>query len=136
MGHARGSETVAPFHVHNQACAVVASENLDDTCRCPDGTELSLLREQEAELIRVLHAFSDELLVALLKYVQGNSLSGKQHHIERKEPDLAHVTEPSAVECLAEPLLVSSRISGDGAVDGLGASKSTENISERRSWDR
>jgi hypothetical protein len=52
--------------------------------------------------------------------VQGNPLSWKEHHVQRKEPDLVHQSCP-VLATLAKTLLVAGGVGADGAVDRLGA---------------
>ena len=60
-------------------------DQADHARRAPDVLKIVVRAAHDPKLGVVGHAFADQLLVSLLKNVQGHAAIGQQHHVERKQ---------------------------------------------------
>ena len=89
-GQLHQAEALATLHDDVQAAVGKAFHDLDHGGAGTDRLDAVVVGIDEAELPILLQAFADQLEVARLEDVQRNTLRRKQHHPERKEPDLLH----------------------------------------------
>ena len=83
-------EALAALDDHVHPAVVELLEQVGDTRTRPDVAQPGLVRIDEPELMPVLEAPADQLLVARLEDVQRHPLGRKQDDAEWEEPDLRH----------------------------------------------